>query len=216
MRRTAWMVALSLVLLAPAARAQDARVTLDVALTPDTAANGTRQAILRTDHLLDDPRIETMLSSEFPIRLHYRLELWRSRPSWFDAFERSVEWDVVIRHEPLLDQYTVATVDVRNTRVDHYADRAALVGGLRRLTRIAIQPTSAGEYYYAVALDISTLSDTDIRELENFLQGDVGPAATGNEQVGSAISRGVRRILLQVAGLPNLRLEKQSSTFKVR
>lgn len=215
MRRIAWIAGLSVVLLAPAARAQDARVALTVALTPDTAKNGTRQAVLHTERLLDDPRIETMLSSEFPIRLHYRLELWRSR-SWFDAFERSVEWDVVIRHEPLLDQYTVATVDVRHTRIDHYADRAALAAGLGRLTRIAIQPTASGQYYYAVALDISTLSDTDIKELERFLQGDVGPAATGSEDVGSALGRGVRRILLQVAGLPSLRLEKQSAQFKVR
>jgi hypothetical protein len=215
MRRIGWTIGLCAVLLAPAAAAQDARVALSVALTPDTATNGARQAILHTDHLLDDPRIETMLSSAFPIRLHYRLELWRSR-TWFDGFERSVEWDVVIRHEPLLDQYTVATVDVRNTRVDHYADRAALAAGLRRLTRIAIQPSSPGQYYYAVALDISTLSDTDIKELEQFLQGDVGPAATGGEEVGSALGRGVRRILLQVAGLPSLRLEKQSAQFKVR
>ncbi|MGH7590619.1 MAG: DUF4390 domain-containing protein [Gemmatimonadales bacterium] len=214
MRRIAWIAGLCVVLLAPAAWAQDARVALAVALTPDTTNNGARQAILHTDHLLDDPRIETMLSSEFPIRLHYRLELWRSR-AWFDAFERSVEWDVVIRHEPLLDQYTVATVDVRQTRIDHYADRAALAAGLRRLTRIAIQPTAGGQYYYAVALDISTLSDTDIKELEQFLQGDVGPAATGTEDVGSAVGRGVRRILLQVAGLPSLRLEKQSAQFRV-
>ncbi|MGH7532858.1 MAG: DUF4390 domain-containing protein [Gemmatimonadales bacterium] len=215
MRRMAWIAGLCAVLLAPAAWAQDARVALTVSLTPDTASNGTRQAVLHTDDLLDDPRIETMLSSEFPIRLHYRLELWRSR-TWFDAFERSVEWDVVIRHEPLLDQYTVATVDVRHTRIDHYADRAALAAGLRRLTRIAIQPTTGGQYYYAVALDISTLSDTDIKELERFLQGDVGPAATGTEDVGSALGRGVRRILLQVAGLPSLRLEKQSAQFKVQ
>lgn len=209
------MVGLCAALLAPGAWAQDARVALDVALTPDTVPNGARQAVLHTDHLLDDPRIEAMLSSAFPIRLHYRLELWRSR-AWFDAFERSVEWDVVIRHEPLLDQYTVATVDVRHTRIDHYVDRTALAAGLARLTRIAIQPTAGGQYYYAVALDISTLSDTDIKELERFLQGDVGPAATGTEDVGSALSRGVRRILLQVAGLPSLRLEKQSAQFKVR
>lgn len=191
-------------------------MTLAVELTPDTARNGARQAILHTEHLLDDPRIESMLASEFPIRLHYRLELWRSRSSWFDAFERSVEWDVVIRHEPLLDQYTVATVDVRRTRVDRYADRATLEAGLRRPTRIAIQPTSAGRYYYSIAVDVSTLSDTDIKELENFLQGDVGPAASGSEDVGSAIGRGVRRMLLQVAGLPSFRLEKQSPLFSVR
>lgn len=215
MRRAVWLLAALVPLLAAPLRAQDVRVTLGVELTPDTAANGARQAILRVEHLLDDPRIETMLASEFPLRLHYRLELWRSRTLW-DAFERSVEWDVVIRHEPLLDQYTVATVDSRQTRIDRYTSKDALAAGMRRLVRIAIQPTAAGQYYYHADLDVSTLSDTDIRELEQFLQGDVGPAAAGNAEVGSAIGRGVRRILLQVAGLPSLRLEMSSAEFRVR
>lgn len=215
MRRMGAVLLLAALLAPTALHAQDGRVTLAVSLTPDTAANGARQALLRVEHLLDDPRIEAMLGSGFPLRLHYRLELWRSRTLW-DAFERSVEWDVVLRHEPLLDQYTVATVDNRQTRLERYASRDALAAGLRRLVRIAIQPSQAGQYYYHAALDVSTLSDADIRELERFLQGDVGPAATGNTDVGGALGRGVRRLLLQVAGLPSLRLEMSSAEFRVR
>jgi hypothetical protein len=215
MRRAAWLLLVAALSGPAGLHAQDQRVALGVSLTPDTASNGARQALLRVEHLLDDPRIETMLASEFPLRLHYRLELWRSRALW-DAFERSVEWDVVIRHEPLLDQYTVATVDNRQTRIERYASRDALAAGLHRLVRIAIQPSQAGQYYYHASLDVSTLSDADIRELERFLQGDVGPAATGNADVGSALGRGVRRLLLQVAGLPSLRLEMSSAEFRVR
>jgi hypothetical protein len=215
-RRALYLAALLAGAAAAPVAAQEGRVALAVELTPDTARNGARQAVIRTDHLLDDPRIQTMLNSGFPLRLHFRLELWRSREGWFDAYERSVEWDVVVRHEPLLDQYTVATVDNRSTRVDRYAGLDQLAAGLRRRTRIAIEPRDPAQYYYAVALEVTTLSDSDIRELERFLQGDVGPAAAGNEEVGSALSRGVRRLLLQVAGLPSLRIEERSARFRVR
>ncbi|MFI5234235.1 MAG: DUF4390 domain-containing protein [Gemmatimonadales bacterium] len=216
MRRALLFVAAAVLLGPRTLRAQDVEVALAVDLTPDTATNGARQALIQINHLLDDPRIDAMLGSGFPVRLHYRLELWRSRSGWLDAFERSVEWDVLVRHEPLLDQYTVTTVDSRRTRTDRYAGREGLAAGVHRLTRIAIQPTRAAQYYYVVTLDVTTLSDTDIKELETFLQGDVGPAATGTEDVGSALGRGVRRLLLHVVGLPSLRLETRSTSFRLR
>src|SRR6185436_20520511 len=85
---------------------QDREVRVTVTLTPDTAQRGQRNPEVRTTSgLLTDDRWVSMLRTGFPLRMHYRVEMWRSRSGWFDALTRQVEWDVVVRHEPLLDQY---------------------------------------------------------------------------------------------------------------
>ena len=85
-------------------------IRLTVRLSPDSTLAGSRAPIVRSENLLSDGRWLAALRSGLPVRLHYRVEVWRSRGGWFDAFERQAEWDVVLRHEPLLDQYTVLTL----------------------------------------------------------------------------------------------------------
>jgi len=43
------------------------------------------------------------LRSGSRLRLHYRLELWRSRSGWFDQFVTDFPWDRLARHDPLAD-----------------------------------------------------------------------------------------------------------------
>ena len=198
-----------------AAAQETARVRLTVDLAPDTSGR-TKHAVVHTDELLADPRVAPMLASGFPVRLHYRLQTYRSRGGWFDAFVRQTEWDLVIRHEPLLDQYQVAEVFRNAQRAYRYAGRDALVAGLAIPREIRVGPREGGEYYYVVTLEVSTLSDSDIKELEQFLAGDVAPATTGNEPLGSAFTNAIRRALLSVAGLPSLRIDAHSEKFTVR
>lgn len=205
-----------LVLFLPAsARAQaNATVHLTLALRPDT--NGrTQQPVLTTEDLLADPRVASMMASGFPLRLHYRLQVWRSR-SLLDAQVRQTEWDVVIRHEPLLDQYQMAEVFRLTTRTSRFAGRDALGRGIATPREIRVAPTDAGAYYYIAAVDVSTLSDNDLKELERFISGDVGPAATGGEPVGGAISNAIKHLLVSVAAAPSIRTEARSEKFTVQ
>ena len=215
MRHALALLALLCAAAAPAAAQKVVRVRLAVDLASDTSGR-TKHAVVHTDDLLDDPRVAPMLASGFPVRLHYRLQTYRSRDGWFDAFVRQTEWDLVIRHEPLLDQYQVAEVFRFTQRAYRYAGRAALVTGLAIPREIRVGPREEGEYYYVVSLEVSTLSDSDIKELEQFLSGEVAPAATGSEPVGSAFTNAIRRALLSVAGLPSLRIEARTGKFTVR
>ncbi|MEP6744627.1 MAG: hypothetical protein ABJB33_03960, partial [Gemmatimonadota bacterium] len=131
-------------------------------------------------------------------------------------FVRQTEWDLVIHHEPLLDQYQVAEVFRTSQRAYRYVGIEALTKGLAIPRELRVGSRDAGEYYYIVALEVSTLSDNDIKELEQFLSGDVAPAATGSEPVGSAFSNAIRRALLSVSGLPSLRIEQRTGKFTVR
>ena len=150
------------------------------------------------------------------MRLHYRVEVWRSRGGWFDAFERQAAWDVVLRHEPLLDQYTVLTLVGDRVQERRYATLDALSTALAFAYQVSVRPAAAGRYYYTASLEISTLSDSDLDELQRFLEGDLGEVAQGQEGVGDALGRGATRFLLRLAGLPSLRLEVRSTTFEVR
>jgi hypothetical protein len=59
------------------------------------------------------------------------------------------------------------------------------------------------------------LSDSDLDELERFLEGDPGDNG-GRGNLGDALGRGATRFLLRLAGLPSLRLEARSQRFEVR
>ena len=192
-------------------------VRLHVALAPDSTPRGSRAPIVRSENLLvAESRWLVALRSGLPVRLHYRVEVWRSQEGWFDNFARQVEWDVVVRHEPLLDQYTLLTLVGARRQERRYATLDALGAALAFAYQINVRPEEQGGYYYAGSLQVSTLSDADLDELERFLAGDSVPGAGSDGSIGEALGRGATRFLLRLAGLPSLRLEARSPRFQVR
>ncbi|HEU5040060.1 MAG TPA: DUF4390 domain-containing protein, partial [Gemmatimonadales bacterium] len=115
---------------APALAQAPAGVRLGVRLAADSTPEGSRNPVVRSENLLGDGRWLTALRSGLPVRLHYRIEVWRSREGWFDLFNRQTEWDVVVRHEPLLDQYTMLTVTGSRVQERRYATLDALNAAL--------------------------------------------------------------------------------------
>lgn len=212
------MVALAAALPAYPAAAQGPapRVRLEVTLARDSASNGARNPVVRARDLLADDRWLTALRSGLPVRTHFRVEVWRSRDGWFDLFARQTEWDVVLRHEPLLDQYTLLTVTGTTVQERRYATLDALSAALAFSYQVNVRPAEPGRYYYAAAVEVSTLSDSDLDELERFLEGDLGEVTQGRRGIGDALARGATRILLRLAGLPRLRLEARTEAFRVR
>jgi hypothetical protein len=214
-----WVVALAVLgaMLPESLAAQAGPVRLIVSLAPDSAPTGARAPVVRSENLLaSESRWLTALRSGLPVRLHYRVEIWRSRDGWFDDFARQVEWDVVVRHEPLLDQYTLLTLVGQRRQERRYATLDALGAALAFAYQVNVRPDQPGGYYYAASLQVSTLSDSDLDELKRFLEGDIGEAAQGGEGIGDAVGRGTTRFLLRLAGLPSLRLEARSPRFVVR
>lgn len=203
--------------LAGRAQGQDTtRVRLDVGLARDSTTGGFRLPLVRTRFLARDDRWLAMLGSGFPVRLHYQVELWRARDGWFDAQNQTVEWDVVVRHEPLLDQYTVTRLIGRQRREFRYATTEALAAALGTPNQVTVSSPIAGRLYYVATLEITTLSDSDLEELERFLKGDLTPAAEGQTDAGGAVGRGAKRLVLKLAGLPSLSLSVQSERFESR
>ncbi|MGH7675447.1 MAG: DUF4390 domain-containing protein [Gemmatimonadales bacterium] len=175
-------------------------------------ANDRAPRVQVADLLTDGAYLELMRSG-FPLRLHFRLELWQVRSSWFDRFVRELPWDVVARHDPLADDYVLLRPGGRVTR---HASADDLARALGLPYRIALTPPDSGRhrYYYLCRLEVTTLNDTDLAELERWLRGDVGPAVSGEGDVGGALARGAQRVLVRLAGLPRITLEGRSTPFR--
>ncbi|HXF96447.1 MAG TPA: DUF4390 domain-containing protein [Gemmatimonadales bacterium] len=166
---------------------------------------------VRTVNLLADGKYTALMRAGLPLRLHYRLELWRVRSGWFDQFIRDVEWDAVARHDPLTDEFMLIRPD---GRISRHATDEDIARALETAYRIPLTSTASGRFYFACRLQVTTLNESDLAELERWLRGEAGSAAAGERGVGEALVRGLQRVLVRIAGLPRLTLEARSPTFR--
>ncbi len=205
--RLLWWAALALAPLLPpeVGTAQSATLTV-------TVQNNTPR--VRSTGLLADGRFVGLMRSGFPLRLHYRLELWRVRSSWFDQFVREASWDAVARNDPLADDFVLIR---QGGAVTRYATAEELSAALDIPYTVTLRPAGSpgGRYYFVARLEVTTLNDTDLQELQRWLSGDVGPAVSGEGNLGQALARGAQRVLVRLAGLPRQRLEARSPTFRI-
>ena len=173
--------------------------------------------LVRSVHIFADREIREMLHSGFPARLHYRLELWTAG-GFFDNLKRQVEWDVIVRYNPLKRRYTA-------TRIE--GDRVTALGSFDRIDPVeeilshATQPTLVlpeghDKYYYNLVLDVQMLSVTDLDEVERWLKGDLGPAAHGEKNPASAIGAGARTLITKLLGGQERHYEARSKIFRPR
>ena len=170
--------------------------------------------LVRSSGLLADGKFMGLMRSGFPLRLHYRLELWRVRASWFDQFVREANWDAVARNDPLADDFVLIR---QGGTVSRYATPDELAAALEIPYTVTLRPanTASGRFYFVARLEVTTLNDTDLQELSRWLSGEVGPVVSGEGNVGEALARGAQRVLVRLAGLPRQRLEARSPTFRI-
>lgn len=165
---------------------------------------------VQTTGLLADGKFVSLMRSGFPLRLHYRLELWRARSGWFDQFVSEAVWDAVARHDPLADDFVLIRTGGAITR---YGTPDELGRALEIPYKVTLRPKGAGRFYFLCRLEVTTLNDTDLEELTRWLKGDVSPAVSGDGNLGGALARGAQRLLVRIAGLPRLTLEARSETL---
>jgi hypothetical protein len=197
---------LALIFLATGLEAQDKAVRLEI--TPDSAH---RIARVRTLNLLEDTPWLTALRQGLPVQLRYRVELWRSRDFVPDALVRNYEFRVVVKHEPLLDQFSLYRVlpgQATQNRV--YPTPGTLGAALALRYDIPMRAPEAGSYYYAASLDVQTLSESDLDDFNKTIRGEITSAG------GTSLAERARRLMLILAGLPKLNLTARSEGFEAQ
>ncbi|TVP58217.1 MAG: hypothetical protein EA351_04215 [Gemmatimonadales bacterium] len=150
------------------------------------------------------------LESGLPVRIQIVVELWRDQ--FFDSQDGRFEWRATVRQDPLSNRFLVETADGDQGNV--LSPDAALAFLQANLT-VPLRPLREGRYYYLGRVEVETLSLSDIDELRRWLQGDLGAAVEGGEQVGSALGRGFRRLLVRALGLPVQRYQARTPTFEI-
>jgi hypothetical protein len=200
----------------PLARGVAQAPRVEVSLT--TAIGGQRGApLVRSLHIFADHDIREMMHSGFPARLHYRLELWGAA-GFFDDLKRQIEWDVIVRYNPLKRRYTA-------TRIE--GDRVTALGSFDSLDPVeellshATQPALAvpeghDKYYYNLALDVQMLSVSDLDEVERWLKGDIAPAVHGEKSPGTAIGQSAKSLVTKLLGGQIKHYEARSKVFRPR
>ncbi|HJR62941.1 MAG TPA: DUF4390 domain-containing protein [Gemmatimonadaceae bacterium] len=212
MRSAALALCIAGLLAAPLDAQPSARLELSL---PPGERPGREPPFVRTTSVLSTRRVRELLHSGFPARLHYRLELWSTR-GWFDDLKARAEWDVIVRYSPLDRSYVVARVD---------GDRATPLGTYSRLDEVeavigspfqpAIRlPGGRARHYYNAVLDVEMLSVNDLDEVERWLRGELRPAVRGERNPGTAVTRGVRTLVVTLLGAEGGHYEARTRTFR--
>lgn len=190
---------------------QRTRVELTLPPAPLIGVEGPR---VSSDRLLADARVHDLLINGFPARLRYTVERWAVK-RWFDDLRASIEWDVIVRHDPMRNVFRVIRVR---------GDEAVVVGSYATLTgadsalgapaRTGITPPHRGERsYYVLRVDVEMLSVNDLDELERWLRGELRPAVRGDRNPGTALERGARTLLVRVLGGERRRYAARTGKF---
>lgn len=183
------------------ARAQDQPSLSMVA----DAANGHR-GVLRLYDALADHELEEALRSGLPLRLRFRVELWKDE--FIDDQLGAEEWAMLVTYDPLSELYIVRN---RNNpgAARAYTDYRAMRGAVETSYPVALRPNGRGKFYYTASVDIETLSLSDLDELERWLKG------AGDRSIPSALGQGARRLFMRVLSLPERRFEARSERFEL-
>ena len=172
--------------------------------------------LIRTANVIADRELQKLLQNGFPANLHYRADLW-SRGGFFDDLESSVEWDVLVRYEPLTKTYRVARyIDGRPEnlgRFERYEDAQTVVA--RPYQPPLPAKRTRDRQYYVVTLDLEVLSMSDLDEVERWLRGELRPAVRGKRNPGTAIGRGLSTLATRLLGGEKRRYEQRTETFRV-
>jgi len=211
--KSASLVAAGLLLISTPAAAQRVRVEVSppagrawLELAPAISSAG----------LLTDASMRDLLANGFPARMHYRLERWKVG-RWFDDIQAASEWDVIIKYDVLGKRYQVARVF--NKKSESLGQYPTLVEAAAA-AEAAYQPTISlprrGQRgYYNLLLDVETLSLSDLDEVERWLRGELKPAVRGEKNPGTALTRGVRTLVVRLLGGEKRHYEARSGTFRL-
>ncbi len=202
----------ALLLLAAPVRAQG--VVLEVLLPPQGQL--ARQApFVRSVNVLSERRTRDLLHSGFPVRIEYRLELWSTR-GWFNSLRETERWEVIVRYSPLDRRYAVARVVGDGVSdLGTFDNLAAVDLALSAPFQAPITPPRRRDrHYYTATMIVSVISVSDLDEVERWLRGELRPAVRGQRNPGTAVTRGVRTLVVRLLGSETRQYEARTSTFR--
>ncbi|HEX2779828.1 MAG TPA: DUF4390 domain-containing protein [Gemmatimonadaceae bacterium] len=205
------LLALALSVATPVAAQDSPRLELTLPVQGALLREG---PTLRGTNLLADPQLRDLVRNGFPARFSFRVELW-STGGFFNNLTASTAWDVIVRYDPLDKVYQVVRIaGDRAVALGSFSDVAAAGEAVGRPLRIPLNAPSRDRYYYNAVLDVEVLSLSDLDELERWLRGELRPAVSGRRNPGTALTRGVRTLVVRLLGGTKRHFETRTGTFR--
>jgi hypothetical protein len=197
---------------ARAAWAQD-RAGIEVRL-PDPASRAVEGPLVRIAGVLGHHDLRDLLEHGFPVRVHYRVEIW-TVAGWFDDLRDSWEWDLVMRYDPLRKSYGVARI-VGNqvTPLGEFPSHGEAAAAAERPYRVPPLAPRGRRSYYSAVIDVETLSVSDLDEVERWLRGELRPAVRGQRNPGTALGKGLRTLATRLLGSESRHFETRTVAFR--
>lgn len=189
-------------LLGATAAVASAQSRPSLAITVPAAGEVTRTGpVVVASHMLSGRKLQELLASGFPARLHYTVELW-SVGGWVNDLERITEWDVVVRWLAVERVYEVIQiVGARPFSLGRFALLGDAASAVARPTRASIVASAASRrMYYQATLTVETLSLSDLDEVERWLRGELQPAVRGERNPGTVLGRGLKTLASRLLG----------------
>jgi hypothetical protein len=215
------ILAISLIVLgeglaAPAQAQRDSRppgVHVEVA----AATPGERdRPVVAVHGVLNGSKVrDLMLNAAFPVRLAFRLDLWKKN-AWVDDLKGSTEWDVLVSFDPTSKRFAVRRR--HGTQTEQFPtfasidDAVAFVELPYHVPQIE-RGTRGQQYYYSIRLDVVALQSSDLEAVQRWLKGDLEPVIRGKRNPVSAVREGIGTFLSRVIGGDRRRYEDRSAIF---
>lgn len=201
-----------LVLASAAMLEAQSRPTLSVTLPAATAATAGAPVVV-IGNLFGDRRSRELLAAGFPTRVTLEVDQWA--PGRFgDERLGSVRSDRVLQYDAIAQRYRVGQWREGRIVADGaYAtlsEAAQALGGTRAVPALPLRAGRPGQYYSA-RLTVTSLTSTDLGELERWLKGDLGGALQGERSAVSPLTRGLRTLMSRALGGQVTRIEARSA-----
>lgn len=204
---------IALIAAAPVAAQDRPAIRIDVPRAEPGSAPAP-SPVVSSSGVLASGQIRGLVSNGFPARMHYKLEQW-AVGRIFDNLKRTVEWDVVVRFDPLAKSFQVyRVVGDRAARIGSYADFNSAASAAEGPFVTLMPPPKRGQRsYYSMVLEVESLSLTDLDEVERWLRGELKPAIRGDKNPGTAVSRGLGTLFVRLMGGDKRRYEARTGKF---
>lgn len=183
------------------------RAKLEIAVNP-AIADGPAVA---TSNLLSDANTRELLTHGFPVRINYRLQLWR-KGGVIDDFDGNSVWDVLVSYDPTKQSYNVVRRQdndvIENFGAFSTAEAAEAQFG--RALRVPLRPNRSGRYYYILIVEVTALTESDLDALQQWMRG-----TKGKSNPLSIVGTGVGKLLSRVLGGAKRHYDQQSEIFSI-
>lgn len=163
-------------------------------------------------------RLEEYITSGFPARLNYKIELWSRRQTFDNPVGPPVTWTVIVTYDQLKREFTILReMAGSRTHQGPYKDFADVETAVAGAVEAPIRaPMTNQRMYYTVELRIVKVDVKDLDELKQWWGIEVRPAAQGKRSFFGALMSGAQKIALRVLGGADPFYRAESETFTPR